>query len=217
MQGPKNKYDPEASGIGYFKRQQYWRILPSKAAPATQVKKTVMINNGRKVFPMHAQLAESRLADGVDPSLQGGSRPALAYAEWSDRLELGIPLIDEQHKRFFELAASFDGSGDEVRVIKALAILIDYIRVHLREEEAMMAEAHYPGLEAHCRLHAELRHALAALLGRARKMSLDEIAKEVKHLVNGWFYQHIVTVDFDYAPYVMPGHSFRPETVAGEK
>ena len=152
----------------------------------------------------------TRLCSGRDPALPGGGYPPLQYAEWSDQLELGIPLIDEQHKRFFDLAASFTGSGDEVRVMKTLATLSDYIRSHLREEEALMAAAKYPGLEEHCRLHADFRRMLADLLGRARQMSLDEIAEEVKYLINGWFYQHIVTVDFDYAPYLELGHASDP-------
>jgi hypothetical protein len=38
----------------------------------------------------------------------------------------------------------------------------------------------------------------------------------VKYLINGWFYQHIVTVDADYEPYVAPEHSARrPRRSAG--
>ena len=155
-------------------------------------------------FAEHSQQADTSLADDPDVLLLGGERPPLQYAEWSDCLELGIPLIDEQHKRFFDLAASFSGNGDEVRVLKSLVILSDYIRVHLHDEEVMMAAAHYPSLEAHCRLHAEFRHMLAALLGSARKMSLDQIAEEVKYLVNGWFYQHIIKVDSVLAKYLVP-------------
>ena len=143
----------------------------------------------------------------LDPSLQSGHSASLLYAEWSDRFELGIPLIDQQHRQFFDLAASLNGADNEVRVLKTLAILSDYIRIHLRDEEAMMAAAHYPGLQAHTRLHADLRHMLAALLGRARRMSLDEIAGEVKYLVNGWFSQHILTADLEFAPYVVKGQS----------
>ena len=157
-----------------------------------------------------------RLDRGTDDTMGGGT-PAdrehadpLVYADWSERLEMGLPLIDAQHKRFFELAASFQGNGDEVRVMKTLAILSDYIRSHLRDEETLMAAAHYPGLEAHCRQHAEFRSLLAALLARARKMSLDAIADEVKFLVNGWFYRHIITVDFEYAPWLVPGHPGKP-------
>jgi hemerythrin len=171
-----------------------------------------MIEHRRNTLSLGFRPKGNPPTDEPNSSLAGKGRPALKYAEWSDRLELGLPLIDEQHKRFFELAASFNGNGDEVRVMKTLAILSDYIRSHLRDEEAMMAAAGYPGLEAHRSLHAEFRQLLADLLGRARKMSLDEIAEEVRYLVNGWFYNHIITVDFEYAPYLVPNHPSRPQS-----
>lgn len=142
-------------------------------------------------------------------------RPLLERAEWSERLELGIPQIDEQHQRFFELAASFGRDQDEIRVMKTLAILSDYIRTHFREEEVLMRIARFPGREAHCRLHAQFRQMLADLIGRARTMSLDEIAEEVRYLINGWFSHHIVTVDAEYAPYVVPDEATARRRSAG--
>jgi hemerythrin len=130
--------------------------------------------------------------------------PDLQIAEWSDRLELGIALIDEQHKRFFDLAASLKVSNDQVRVMWTLVTLSDYIRTHLQEEEALMVAVNYPRLEEHRRLHTHFRQMLRDLLGRAHQMSMGKIADEVKFLINGWFYQHILTEDFAYAPYLAP-------------
>lgn len=126
----------------------------------------------------------------------------IEYAEWSEQLEVGLPLIDDQHRRLFELAATFAGSGDQIRVMKSLAILCDYVKTHLREEEELMAACGYPQLEEHKQLHAEFRGMLVKLLDNAKHMSLDEIAEEVKFLINGWFYRHIMVVDFDYVPYI---------------
>ena len=36
----------------------------------------------------------------------------------------------------------------------------------------------------------------------SRYVTLDEIADEVKFLINGWFYNHILVADFDYVPSV---------------
>ena len=121
-------------------------------------------------------------------------------AEWSDKIEVGLLSIDRQHKELFDLAASFRGNGDQVRVIKSLAKLTDYVKVHFREEEAMMAACCYSGLGAHRLLHVEFREMLFKLLENARNMSLDEIADQVSFLINGWFYQHILVVDFAYVP-----------------
>ena len=123
-------------------------------------------------------------------------------AEWSSKIEVGLPAIDAQHRQLFELAASFQGDGDQIRVLKSLAMLTEYVKVHFREEEAMMAACHYPALEAHRRLHGDFRRMLFELLENAKQMTLDEIADEVKFLINGWFYHHILVADFDYVPNV---------------
>jgi hemerythrin len=110
--------------------------------------------------------------------------------------------IDAQHRQLFDLAATFRGDGDQIRVLKSLAMLTEYVKVHFREEEELMASCHYPGLEAHRRLHGEFRRMLFELLENAKQMTLDEIADEVKYLINGWFYNHILVADFDYVPTV---------------
>ncbi len=63
----------------------------------------------------------------------------LELAEWSSTIEVGVPTIDAQHRQLFELAASFRGNGDQIRVLKSLAMLTEYVKVHLHEEEELMA------------------------------------------------------------------------------
>ena len=43
---------------------------------------------------------------------------------------------------------------------------------------------------------------LRELLDEARKLSLDQIAERIEALINGWFYQHILTVDAAYVAVV---------------
>jgi hemerythrin len=124
------------------------------------------------------------------------------FTEWSQQMEVGYPLIDAQHRQLFDLAATFNGNDDQIRVMKALAILCDYVKTHLREEEELMAACHYPKLQEHKKLHTEFRLMLSTLLHNAKHLSLDDIAIEVRYLINSWFYRHILTVDQDYAPYL---------------
>ncbi|MBL8393218.1 MAG: hemerythrin family protein [Candidatus Accumulibacter sp.] len=123
-------------------------------------------------------------------------------AEWSAKIEVGLPMIDAQHRQLFDLAATFRGDGDQIRILKSLAMLTEYVKVHFRQEEEMMAACHYPDLETHRRLHGEFRRMLFDLLENAKQMTLDEIADEVQYLINGWFYNHILVADFDYVPSV---------------
>lgn len=125
-----------------------------------------------------------------------------ARANWSPAIETGLTEIDDQHRRLFELAASFRGEGDQIRVMKALATLADYANTHLRDEEAMLEAIGYAGLEAHKALHRQFREMLRQLVAASRQMTLDEIAERIEELINGWFYQHILTVDAEYVPAV---------------
>ncbi len=118
--------------------------------------------------------------------------------EWSQKLEFGLPIIDDQHKQLFDLAATFAGNGDDIRVMKTLATLSDYVKVHFRAEEEMLAKLNYPDLEAHQRLHAEFKGMLLKLLDNARHLTLDEIANEVEYLIYGWFANHIMQADIAY-------------------
>lgn len=126
----------------------------------------------------------------------------MGLSDCSQIIEVDVPRIDAQHKKLFELAATFTDSGDQVRVMKSLAALCDYVKIHFREEEVMMESCAFPGLDAHRKLHEECRKMLVELLGNARSMSLDQVADEVKRLVNGWIYNHILTADFAYVPYL---------------
>ena len=121
-----------------------------------------------------------------------------ARANWSPAIETGLPAIDSQHKALFDMAASFRGEGDQIRVMKTLTMLSEYANTHLRDEEAMLAAIDYPQLAEHRLLHQEFRHMLRELLDAARKLTLDEIAERIEDLINGWFYQHILTADAEY-------------------
>lgn len=124
----------------------------------------------------------------------------LRLEDWSDKLAFGIDVIDAQHKQLFELAASFEGNGDQIRVMKTLALLGNYVKEHFREEEQLLERCAYPNLDAHRELHQKFRDMLLELLAEAGKMSLDEIADRVRYLINGWFYNHIMVADLDYVP-----------------
>lgn len=137
--------------------------------------------------------------------------------QWSSLIEVGIPDIDAQHRQLFELAASFAGQGDEIRIMKSLAILCEYAKVHLRDEEAMLVTIGYPDIEAHRDAHSEFRRMLRELLQDARTLSLDGIANRVDRLINGWFYNHIMHVDVLYVPMVVAYQAYQARLQAARQ
>ena len=123
-------------------------------------------------------------------------------ANWSEAIVTGLPAIDNQHKTLFDMAASFRGEGDQIRVMRTLSMLCDYANTHLRDEEAMLAAVAYPDLDDHKKLHRQFRRMLRQLLDDSRNMTLDQIADRIEDLINGWFYNHILTVDAAYVDFV---------------
>ena len=68
----------------------------------------------------------------------------MAKIEWSAGLEIGVPPIDEQHKRLVEmineLADSHSDGLASAAVETALADLVDYTVVHFDMEETFMED-----------------------------------------------------------------------------
>jgi hemerythrin-like metal-binding protein len=122
--------------------------------------------------------------------------------EWSPALAIGNAAIDRQHQKLFELAADMVGDRDQVRAMRTLAALSEYVIVHFRDEEKLLEEIGYPELAAHKQLHDAFRARLAKLYANAGGMRLDQIAEEVRLLINEWLTQHIMVVDREYVKYL---------------
>lgn len=122
------------------------------------------------------------------------------YFEWNSQIELGHPLLDEQHKRLFSLSESvartLSGSPDRPPVEAALRALIDFARVHFATEDGLMREGDYPDAEEHVRAHSLL---LAQLNEYCRKVQSGENANlTVTGLVAylwHWLIMHINAAD----------------------
>jgi len=126
------------------------------------------------------------------------------HIAWSEAMEIGHPRIDQQHKKLFAIADMLVKDGDHMRVMAILASLSEYVQVHFREEETLLAELGYPDLAAHKQAHDAFRTRLAKLYANAGGMLLGRIADEVRVLVNDWLANHILVTDRDYAKYLKP-------------
>lgn len=95
--------------------------------------------------------------------------------EWDKKYELGVPLIDSQHKRIVELAGDLHDalSGDPERykgnlegILKALC---DYTDYHFAAEERLIEKHGYAGIAAHKLAHQsfimELNNQMSKLYG----------------------------------------------------
>ncbi len=125
--------------------------------------------------------------------------------EWDDRLSMGIPEIDADHKRFILLTAELNRAivdrmePEEIR--RRLRAILEDTAAHFVREEKLLREWHYPDAEAHARKHRAVEKALAALQDRLVNYGLPAewitVGLEVKEIL----FNHLLTEDIKYAEY----------------
>lgn len=125
---------------------------------------------------------------------------------WDDSYKLAIPMIDEQHKRFFDIYDDLvNYSQNQVtdeQIHKIIGRLSDYLTIHLREEEALMLAAKYEGLEEHIREHRFFEKKISELkLAETYKNPL--LLSQLLLFIRKWFLSHILKMDQKYKESVM--------------
>jgi len=120
--------------------------------------------------------------------------------QWNDDLAVGYPLIDRQHQELIDrfnkfLDACNERQGKE-QLTELYRFLDEYVVLHFREEEELMARHHYPEIVEHRRQHREFTGRLAELRG-----DLEELGPTIHVLIRTnkallyWLTNHIKKVD----------------------
>lgn len=123
----------------------------------------------------------------------------MAYMQWTQDLETGIHVIDDQHKRIINYINELDhaaqtGSAEEVQHV--LEGLLDYTVTHFEFEEELQEKAGYPFLKAHQRVHEIFMKRIAAF--RERANDGEDIVPELLSMLKVWLSSHIKGDDRDY-------------------
>ncbi len=129
----------------------------------------------------------------------------MTLVAWSDKFSVGVESADSQHFVLFEIlnelhTAMTRGQGHTITG-QLLAKLLKYTRDHFSGEEAMMAAAGYPGLEAHKAKHRELTGKVEDFIVRHERGEMMINAKLLGFL-RDWLTNHIQTVDRQYGPWL---------------
>ena len=120
--------------------------------------------------------------------------------EWLESDSVGIPAIDEDHKRLVLLAnelmiSAFSGDKEDKEhlIVQGLSELIMFTQDHFAREEEYMRRNAASNLEAHKKQHAEIVEKLFDLNNKLRKGELDIV--EVSTFLMDWLYSHMRGVD----------------------
>lgn len=125
---------------------------------------------------------------------------------WDDDLDLGIELIDQQHKQIISKAntffISYKAGHPSQRLQDCLSFLEQYVLYHFQAEEAFQVECGYPEYRSHQAQHSMLKmqfkfHATqlnAAAFSGERVDAFYGFLRE-------WIIGHILSEDKSFASY----------------
>ena len=120
--------------------------------------------------------------------------------QWKKEYEVGVAVIDEQHKKLVELAGSLydavtgDAEAYKRDLAKILKGLGDYTVYHFSTEEALMKKYSYPGAETHKLAH---RNFVGELNNQVKKLARNSIDDGIQfyEFVGLWLITHIAKSD----------------------
>lgn len=125
---------------------------------------------------------------------------------WSPEYELGIDIIDQQHKQLFAYFDEIDHAlktKNPYEVTMVVNGMVNYAISHNTFEESLMEQAGYPLLQAHRRIHNTFKERAQKYVD---KLETGEdpfkVAEQVKIYIGLWLMSHVKNDDRDYAPYV---------------
>lgn len=123
----------------------------------------------------------------------------MAAIAWSERLSLGVPEVDRQHRKLIDLCACLEGamSGAPMSpdIRRVLSDLRSYARYHFTAEENRMRSRAWTGLEAHATLHQEFCGKLDSLEALFLRVGPQAAAVAGSRFLRTWIVRHIAVAD----------------------
>ncbi|MEW6220276.1 MAG: hemerythrin family protein [Thermodesulfobacteriota bacterium] len=127
----------------------------------------------------------------------------LLYIVWQPGHEIGIPIVDEQHRGIVSTINSFYyffQRGDAATVYKpTLDVLHHYAALHFSTEEALMRAAGYQSMGEHVALHSRFADQVHAMtVHRTHEGDVEDLLVFLRK----WWLGHISNEDRKYAAVV---------------
>ena len=128
--------------------------------------------------------------------------------KWDDAYSVGIPSIDEQHKKLFQYFADLEAAVKEQDINKALFLHIldyleDYAKLHFGDEESCMHRFKCPIAQtnqiAHCRF-IEAYGYFRKLL--EKEGATHQLFNALLTWAGEWLVDHICKIDLQLRPLV---------------
>lgn len=126
--------------------------------------------------------------------------------QWKDRYTLGIPEIDKQHKRLFEIGARVydlamlnDSYDHYDEIIECLHELLAYTEYHFKYEEQLMEDHQFSGQDQQETEHQFYVQKIRNISKRDIDSDQQKTTMEIVDFLSEWISGHIVFSDRKYA------------------
>lgn len=115
---------------------------------------------------------------------------------WNERFSVGVPAMDEQHKRLIDLINGLQTSDNVGIVFDTIMGMFDYASEHFRSEERLLRSAGYSELPTQEREHKVF---LEKAIDFSKKDLRDpQACKEIVLFLRSWLLHHILEEDMKY-------------------
>lgn len=121
---------------------------------------------------------------------------------WKEEYNVGVDIIDKEHKRLFKIINRLFAFGDEDKKSQwacqeGIKYFKEHAMKHFSDEENYMASIHYKDIETHRHIHKDFREKTLPALEQELEQS-DYSADAVDHFLGvcaGWLIGHTLTED----------------------
>ncbi len=119
---------------------------------------------------------------------------------WTPALSVGVGLIDDQHKTWFEKAEKLFEAGKNNQAKEYVGELLDfldsYTKKHFADEEKYMLSIRYPGYEEQKKAHMAFIAELTKLRNNYKESGGNiTVIINANHMVIEWLTKHISNMD----------------------
>lgn len=127
--------------------------------------------------------------------------------QWSDKLSVGVQVIDNQHKELIKLinvmiSSILKGEGED-NIAEAISFLDKYIIVHFNTEEQLMIESSYPQYGLHIKQHLYFIDKFNSLKTRFNNQEIDaKLLIDLNKEIIQWLVNHIYKSDKQLGEYL---------------
>lgn len=125
--------------------------------------------------------------------------------KWENKYEIGVKIIDDQHKRLIKLINKVIDESNEPDSAKLIADtleeMLSYALTHFKTEEAILKEAGYPQFTEHRKEHLDFIKKTSELSIKF-DLSNNELRNEILGYLKDWLMHHIFEEDLEFRDFL---------------